>query len=225
MLLAFASAPGTPKHVMDRLLGAVWVSLPAMELHHIADSMWALTMMDVMSSELWNLMMIWFLSKQALNATSAGARLTYCPRAAPADTQSLSEVQVLAIEPVCCRGHGSRVRPHAAISCLADAAFGQPARPGLHLPCQPQRLLCQGDVTDVLLVELAADNSSRWQLVESSQHRVITACPQPPQPCCSEHSNLGPNPNMNAKPSRCACFAGMADRVAACCYSRSWQRI
>ena len=69
VLLAFASAPETPQQVLDRLQGAVWISLPAMRLSGIAHSMWALSMMDATTAESWNLTMIWYLSKQALPAT------------------------------------------------------------------------------------------------------------------------------------------------------------
>ena len=76
ILLAFASAPGTSQQALDSLQGAVWVSLPVMELSDVADSMWALSMMDAMAPESWNLSVIWYLSKQALQAT--GTVCTAC---------------------------------------------------------------------------------------------------------------------------------------------------
>ena len=69
VLVAFASAPGTSQQALDSLQGAVWVSLPTMKLSHVADSMWAQSIMNAMTVESWNLSMIWYLSKQALQAT------------------------------------------------------------------------------------------------------------------------------------------------------------
>ena len=65
MVLAVSMAPGTSQQTLACLEGALLVALPGMDLPSIASCIWALAMMDAMAPEMWNLMMAWYLHKQA----------------------------------------------------------------------------------------------------------------------------------------------------------------